>query len=382
MKLHRGEKRGADMNRFADNKMNAKSAREISRHIVKLLGILIFCFTMVGARSLQPKSFFEATVTPESHNATADELVYFTNLRRTQYGLSALTVNSTLMAVAQQTADIMAGNQLTWHIGGVSERLSAAGYGSGVTVWATENVANGTNATAEELVYVVWNDDTHNIPVMNPIYCDIGAGVATDSEGTSYYVIHAAYTEKRYCGEYRAPDGTTLETIYADQWNNSDDAETPETNEVSQFMQPVSRVTPNADGVILHEVTYGQTLWSIAITYGTRILEIQALNGMTEDDLTVYPGQILIIPTSLTPYPTKETTDTPQPQPTINSGISSRVTITNSLEEAINETVQNENIEASKNSSSLSMVIFWIVVGGLLLILFGVLSRFLPYTNS
>jgi uncharacterized protein YkwD/LysM repeat protein len=342
----------------------------------------LICILLISAAPNQQGSLYEVTETPSGHVATADELVYFTNLRRTQFGLPALSVNSILMSTAQQTADRMAGIHQSDHLGGVASRIQQAGYGGGVRVWATENVANGSDSTAEQLVYVTWNDDIHNIPVMNPIYCDIGAGVAQDSEGKYYFVLHAAYTDKHYCGEYIAPDGTTLETIYADQFNTGDNSKTQEATEVSQYMQPVGRVTPNTDGQILHEVSYGQTLWSIAITYGTKIKEIQALNGMTEDNQTVYPGQVLLIPTSLTPYPTEEMTVTPQPEKStqISPTRTQQTTQTLSSLDQVTTTPGGENNQ--DNSASFSTIIFWVAVGGLLLVLFGLLSRYLPSADS
>jgi uncharacterized protein YkwD/LysM repeat protein len=341
-----------------------------------LLSILMF-YSLTGMQK-PVSSYYDETPTPEGHNATADELIYFTNLRRTQYGLSALTVNSILMTSAQETANIMAGNQISGHLGGASQNISAMGYGNGVTVYSTENVANGTDLTAEYIVYTIWNDNTHNIPVMNPIYCDIGAGVATDSDGMSYYVLRAAYNEKRYCGEYRAPDGTTIETLYA---NNADtEEEESETGDgETQFMQPVSRVTPNADGEIIHEVNYGQTLWSIAITYGTTIKAIQALNNYTEDDLTVYVGQKLIIPTSLTPYATDKAMPAETPMPSITA--SPTINQVNSTPEITSQPSQQTTLQdegQQKESSSFLSSLLWIGGIGFLLILIGIAMKLFP----
>jgi hypothetical protein len=44
----------------------------------------------------------------------------------------------------------------------------------------------------------------------------------------------------------------------------------------------------------LHEVQYGQTLWSIAITYGTTIEQIRRLNNLG-DSTTVYERQVLLV---------------------------------------------------------------------------------------
>ncbi len=339
----------------------------IIRQFFLITTILIMSLNQPTAGLVQAE-----TPTPMTQNATADELVYFTNLRRTQYGLSALTVNSILMASAQQTAEIMAGLKQPGHLGGATTNISEMGYQSGLTIYSTENVANGTDLSAEYIVYTIWNDDLHNIPVMNPIYCDIGAGVAIDSEGTSYYVLRAAYSEKRYCGEYRAPDGTTLETLYAGT-NTTDESAVVSTG--SQWMQPVSRVTPNAEGILIHTVDYGQTLWSIAITYNTTIKQIQALNGYTVEDQTVYVGQELIIPTSLTSFPTQATTITPT---VLKSNTPNYLlfeeTVTPSPEIIITPTATFEQ----KEDPSVSTAFFWAAMLGLLLILFGILMKYLP----
>jgi LysM repeat protein len=56
---------------------------------------------------------------------------------------------------------------------------------------------------------------------------------------------------------------------------------------------PVVIATPNPDGEIIHEVKAGQTLWQIAISYGTRIDEIKRLNNLYGDD--IYPGMRLLV---------------------------------------------------------------------------------------
>ena len=347
----------------------------IKKNTILIFIPLILLILLAGFTTPADK-LFDITPTIESHNATADELIYFTNLRRTQYGLSALTVNSILMTSAQQTAETMAGYQSGSHLGGASQNISEMGYGNGVTVYSTENVANGTDLSAEYIVYTMWNDDLHNIPVMNPIYCDIGAGVATDSEGTSYYVLRAAYNEKRYCGEYRAPDGTTLETLFA-RTTTTDEGDELSLAE-QQWMQPVSRSTPNAEGQIIHVVDYGQTLWTIAITYNTTIKEIQALNSYSEDDLTVYPGQKLHIPSSLSPYPTDipVVTDTPAPVQTAEAVLAPAIS-TQPVSTTILPSPQTEQTGEKQRQNFLSSL-FWIGGIGLLLILLGIGLKFFP----
>jgi hypothetical protein len=65
-----------------------------------------------------------------------------------------------------------------------------------------------------------------------------------------------------------------------------------------QGMAPVAIATALPDGMVYHEVEYGQSLWSLAIAYHTTIKQIQQLNGLA--DTTVQPGQRLLILQSAT----------------------------------------------------------------------------------
>ena len=237
---------------------------------------------------------------------TPDQIIQAVNAVRTAKGLPALRANAILMGTAQYTADIMAANQAGSHLGGVKERIIAAGYGSGSpadSIWGTEDFAvDPGGASAAQIVHADWSDDVHMIPMANRNYCDVGAGVSQAADGSYYFVLHAAYNSDLPCGKTApvVPVGkgtpTTTATASAPQW-----------------IVPINRATPDADGRIVHIVRQGQTLWYIAISYGTKIIAIQQLNGMSPDDKTLYNGEKLLIPTSLTPQPTE--TDTPKASP-------------------------------------------------------------------
>ena len=122
------------------------------------------------------------------------------NTLRASYGLPLLVEDPIVNAVAQATADIMAANNMSWHIGDVRGRLQAAGYGGGVQVWATENFAMGTSFGLDEIM-LAWSAPSHMIPAVNPAYCNIGAGVATAANGFTYDILQAAYTSANSCGE-------------------------------------------------------------------------------------------------------------------------------------------------------------------------------------
>ncbi len=254
----------------------------------------------------------EVAAQPQSA-VTTNDLLALVNGLRTANGLPALTVNSILMSTAQSTAQQMADQNLSWHIGSTSDRIKAAGYGGSATVWATENFAVGHDVSIE-WIQQVWADEWHMIPMKNPIYCDVGAGIATADDGSVYYIVHAAYTSSRYCGEYIGPGGITLPTIQVQtqQAGGATPAAVP-TEVASNWIEPVITVTPNAYGELVHEVRYGQYLWLIADTYETTVDEIKELNGMWWD--SIYVGNHILIPTpewyALTPTITKTTTGDP-----------------------------------------------------------------------
>jgi len=219
----------------------------------------------------------------QSSEVTAYDLIIAMNTLRVSYGLSALIEDPIINAVAQATAEIMAANQMSWHIGDVSGRLTAAGYGGGYKVWATENFAVGSSYSIDEIM-LVWSDDSHMIPAINPAYCNVGAGIAKSSNGMTYYVLQAAYTSGKACGEYKPPGGGTTSTGGST---------------ISQIIVPVKIATPDADGKVYHIVEAGQSFWSIAIAYKITIKDLEIWNNISSKyQLPI--GKKLFIPGSNT----------------------------------------------------------------------------------
>ncbi len=67
----------------------------------------------------------------QSGEVTAFDLIIAMNTLRASYGLPALVEDPIIDSVAQSTAEIMAANNMSSHIGNVSGRLQSAGYGGG-----------------------------------------------------------------------------------------------------------------------------------------------------------------------------------------------------------------------------------------------------------
>ncbi len=216
---------------------------------------------------------------------TAYDLILAMNTLRVSNGLPPLVEDAIINAVAQATAEIMAANQMSWHIGNVSGRLQAAGYGGGAKVWATENFAVGTRYTIDQIM-LAWADPDHMIPAVNPAYCHVGAGVAKSANGMTYYVLQAAYVSGKSCGDYRPPANFTP------QPGSSNPV-------VPQIIIPVKVATPDEDGKVFHVVQTGQSLWAIAVAYKVTIRDLEVWNNISRS-VPLQVGQKLFIPSSNT----------------------------------------------------------------------------------
>jgi LysM repeat protein len=203
------------------------------------------------------------------------------NTLRVAYGNPPLLDDPIVNAVAQSTAEIMAANQMSWHIGDVRGRIAAAGYGGGATVWATENFAVGTTMGIDQIM-AAWADPDHMRPAVTAAYCHVGAGVATSPSGKTYYVLQAAYISGQACGSYSPAPGTTPQSSSGSGY-------------VSQYIAPVKISTPDADGNVYHIVQTGQSFWSIAIAYQITIADLETWNNLTRD-IPLKTGQKLFIP--------------------------------------------------------------------------------------
>jgi LysM repeat protein len=130
----------------------------------------------------------------------------------------------------------------------------------------------------------------------------IGAGISQGTGGYYYALDCAAATGS---GQMQTDAATILTSVPASESGNSAG--------ISQYMVPVVLSTARPDGDVFHKVQYGQSLWSIAIEYGTTIKNIQALNNLGED-LVVYQGQELLVKkAAMQPAPASATTTPLQP---------------------------------------------------------------------
>ena len=188
-----------------------------------------FSGTIVHAQdetpTITPQGGAESAI-PTGTPVTAQGIIDAFNAIRRRQNMRSLVVDPILMGLAQQTADIMAINGMSGHIGGVRDRAIASGYGAGDIPWLTENFAIGP-MSLEELM-TSWSDADHMRGANNHWYAHAGVGIA-ENNGDVYYIFIAGYTSNRiYKPGATALPGLTL------------------TAPISQVMFPVTKATPGA----------------------------------------------------------------------------------------------------------------------------------------
>jgi len=227
---------------------------QINTKLFKSLLLLI-----VGLLSLPIVTF--------AQSETPYDLVNAVNNLRALHGLEPYQIDHSLMAYAQEHSEYMASTETGTHIhsdGKLPHGLQ-------------ENVASGDAGvvTVAVVVYEIWVSGGHRNTLIGYSTGDIGAGVALSDNDQVYYTV----------------DVRPGEEVVA----------IPDT---SAPIVPLETHIPNEDGSIIHIVGYGQTMWSIAQSYGVTVDDIRRLNALAGDSALIHPGQELIVRSAHTTTPT------------------------------------------------------------------------------
>ncbi len=264
--------------------------------ILKFLPLIFFLLSPqpVNARAPQTAPLYQS----------AAQVIAEVNALRATYGLPPYNTHSTLMAVAQGHSDYQASIETVTHTGAngsrPSDRAKAAGYGGGAAIFISENIAGGMGLTAATAVQWWTGDLPHLNTMIGPNYTDIGAGFATDANGTNYYTIDVGWVSG-------APANNPTPIGYVDPWAG--------TNSGNGGASPVIVTTPLADGSIVHVVQPGQALYTIAVVYDVPLDTILALNELTENSF-IFPGDKILIRGAYTPTAPPPPSETPIPSAT------------------------------------------------------------------
>ncbi|MFZ3071024.1 MAG: LysM peptidoglycan-binding domain-containing protein, partial [Anaerolineaceae bacterium] len=217
---------------------------------------------------------------------SAYDLIAEVNALRASQGLAAYTVDDSLMAAAQSQSEYMVSLGTWTHTRPDGSTAASLGI--------EENVAMGTDMSTSYCVYTVWVDWTHQNTMTGFTGGSVGAGVAFDGS-TVYYTLDVI------------PSGGTVpvELPAGEQVSYTQPQQATAT-----YFNTIITSTPNPDGSVIHIVKEGETLWSIAIAYGTTGAEIMTNTGNSPESKDVYAGQRLVIRLA------SPATQTPEPSPT------------------------------------------------------------------
>jgi len=219
------------------------------------------------------------------HQSSAYDLIAEVNALRAANGLPAYTISPILMGTAQAQADFMAATGSVTHSGPggiqLTQRLLNAGYPLAGDLslggFRAENITGG-NKTAAQAVQGWMGDAPHLNTMLSPNLSEIGAGVA--KVGDRYFMVID-------CAQ---PTTSGQPQVYTPGPGDP----VIGTSAPSDFIVPITISTPDENGLVYHEVQYGQTLWAIAIEYGVKIDEIRALNNLGPTT-EIYQGDRLLV---------------------------------------------------------------------------------------
>jgi len=274
----------------------------LRKHLIWIFPLVLLTLTF----SLSPRGVYARLLTQETQETgvsppTAAEVIEAVNQLRIANGLLPLNTHPALMQVAQWEANAIAGgapghtrpNGLTlgqWLLSlgyPLSGDLSMDGYRSENWVAAR---------TAQEAIELWLMDGPHTNTMLSPDRSDVGAAIAVGDQ--TYIVLETALQTNS--GEMQYDAYEILTAIAQGGSISGVDSSVP------QYIIPVKRSTARPDGNVIHKVQYGQSLWSIAVTYNTTIDQIRAWNNLG-DSTEIYDGQVLLVQMHATqpPPPTR-----------------------------------------------------------------------------
>lgn len=281
---------------------------------------LILPFTAVQARTLRQAQrdafnlppFQDASPTLEQETPTPlstltpANVINAVNTLRLAHGLNALSVHPVLMEVAAQQANALAASEgAVGHQRPCGMTLGQQLLVMGYSLWGDLSMdgyrsENWVAAGTVEQIMSFWQGDAEHLNTMiSPNRSDIGAAVAVSDQ--IYVVLETAYSTPSRQMQRTAYD--ILTGIPMTQTLCSGFA----SGEISNYSVPVMVNTARPDGDVVHEVKYGQTLWSLADQYKVSVEQIKLLNGLIDDN--IIPGWKLLIQKAATQPP--PVTDSP-----------------------------------------------------------------------
>ncbi len=321
-----------------------------------LVASLAFPPSTVKAEKIQLKTNFSLSATADPYS-----LIDQVNALRVSRGLPPYSSNSILMNVAQQQASYMSAAGVT-HYGPDGSRPFQRGLAAGYPLagdlslggFYSENIIAGDNMSVSEAVLAWQGDDAHLHTMLSPNLTEIGAGVVITADYVYFVIDCARPTGSAQPVVINTPvPGENTPT----PGDSTIIAETPLPGPI--VVNTLIPVTPDLEGKIWHIVSPGETLWLIAVSYNTKIVEIRKLNNLSEAQ-AIIPGQKLLVRQDKisTPIPIS---NTPIPSNTVN--IPSTVLVTQTVTLPTDSTVVVLSVSTQHPAgSNFSLIILGLII--------------------
>lgn len=275
--------------------------------------IMLFFAGRVQAKAPESHLLQDETETPAPDQETPTltppspaDIINAVNNLRIAHGLSPLGVHPVLMQVAADQASALAASEgMIGHERPCGMTLGQQLLVMGYPLWGdlsqdgyrSENWV--TASTTEDAISFWLSDDEHTNTMLSENRSDIGAAVAVSDQ--IYVVLETAW--KTPSNQMQYPAHAILTGIPMTQTLCAGFA----SGAISDYSIPVAVSTARPDGDVIHEVKYGQTLWTIADLYHVDVEDIKRLNGLVDDN--IIPGWKLLVQKAATQPP--PVTDTP-----------------------------------------------------------------------
>jgi LysM repeat protein len=347
----------------------------LRKHLILtlFLALLALTFSLLPPKEVSAQPLPQETQEAGGSPPTAADVIEAVNQLRIANGLLPLNTHPALMQVAQWEANALAGgapghtrpNGLT-----LGQWLLSLGYPlSGDLSMDGYRSENWVAAETIEQVMGFWlSDGPHTNTMLSPDRSDIGAAIAVSDQ--TYVVLETALQTNS--GEMQYDAYPILTAIAQSGSVSGVDSSVP------QYIIPVKRSTARPDGNVVHKVQYGQSLWSIAVTYNTTINQIRAWNNLGETT-EIYDGQVLLVQMGATQPPPPTTTPLPSPTayfptatPTALDNLS-----TTTLKPVVTNITADENIPSRPSSPSI-----WAGVIVLIALAAGIMGAWVSNTRT
>lgn len=205
--------------------------------------------------------------------APTSEVIRLVNEVRTRQGLAPYTYNAQLAQAAQMQANYMAINNIYSHTGtgGTTpqDRANSVGYQG----YVVENIVGGWQMTPAKGVIWWENSPIHYQGMTSTRHTQIGAGYATGHD-QHFYVIVMGRPSNAPIAPAPAPE--------------REQAPAP------IIVQPIVLASPDENGLLVHTVGTGQSLWMIAAYYEVPLTDLLLFNNLTENAF-VQPGDEIVV---------------------------------------------------------------------------------------